>query len=44
LDADERVTSELQQEIQAWLQKDAIPFDAFWIGRRNFFMGQENSI
>jgi glycosyltransferase involved in cell wall biosynthesis len=41
LDADERVTSELQQEIQAWLQKDAIPFDAFWIGRRNFFMGQE---
>ena len=40
LDADERVTPALQQEIQSWLQKD-IPFDAFWIGRQNFFMGKK---
>lgn len=41
LDADERVTTDLQHEIQEWLQKETISFDAFWIGRRNFFMGEE---
>jgi len=41
LDADERVTPELRTEIEEWLRKDDIPYDAFWIGRRNFFMGKE---
>ena len=40
LDADERITPALQKEIQGWLHKD-IPFDAFWIGRQNFFMAQK---
>lgn len=40
LDADERVTPALAQEIQGWLAKDEIPFDAFWIGRQNYFMGR----
>lgn len=41
LDADERVTPELKHEIQGWLNKDSIPFDAFWIGRQNYFMGKK---
>ena len=41
LDADERVTPALKEEIQGWLQKDEIPFDAFWIGRQNHFMGKK---
>jgi glycosyltransferase involved in cell wall biosynthesis len=41
LDADERVTPALRQEIEHWLQQDDIPFDAFWIGRRNHFLGKE---
>jgi glycosyltransferase involved in cell wall biosynthesis len=41
LDADERVTPELKTEIQDWLAKPDIPYDAFWIGRRNFFLGKE---
>lgn len=41
LDADERVTPELKKEIQAWLKADKIPFDAFWINRQNYFMGQK---
>ncbi len=40
LDADERVTPELRQEIERWLHQDDIPFDAFWIGRNNHFLGQ----
>lgn len=40
LDADERVTSGLKMEIQQWLKRDEIPYDAFWIRRRSFFMGQ----
>ncbi len=41
LDADERVTEELKLEIQTWLAKAEIPYDAFWIGRQSFFMGQK---
>ncbi len=41
VDADERVTPELQKEIQSILSDENIPFDAFWIGRRNYFMGKE---
>ena len=40
LDADERLTPALTAEIQNWLQKDDIPFDAFWIGRQNHFLGK----
>lgn len=40
LDADERVTPELENEIKTLLQK---PFekDAFWIPRQSFFMGKK---
>lgn len=42
LDADERVTPELAQEIRHWMEQEAdIPFDAFWIGRQNHFMGRK---
>jgi glycosyltransferase involved in cell wall biosynthesis len=41
LDADERVPDALKQEIQTWLAQPDIPYDAFWIGRQNFFMGQQ---
>lgn len=41
LDADERVTPELKAELQNWLSQTEIPYDAFWIGRRNFFLGEE---
>ena len=41
VDADERVTPELQQEIQHLLQRDSIPCDAYWIFRKNYFMGKE---
>lgn len=41
LDADERVTPELKKEIQRWLAADHIPYDAFWIGRKNYFLGKE---
>ncbi len=40
VDADERVTPELQNEIQNLLKKEAIEEVAFWIGRNNHFMGQ----
>ncbi len=40
LDADERVTPELRQEIEQWLNQEDPPFDAFWIGRNNHFMGR----
>ncbi len=41
LDADERVTPMLRQEIQGVVGQENIPFDAFWIGRQNFFMGKK---
>ena len=41
LDADERITPALQKEIQDWLSAEDIPYDAFWIGRQNYFMGQK---
>ena len=41
LDADERVPEKLKLEIQKYLNQESIPYDAFWIGRRNFFMGKE---
>jgi glycosyltransferase involved in cell wall biosynthesis len=41
LDADERVTPELAEEIQHWLAQTDIPYDAFWIGRQNYFMGKK---
>ncbi len=41
LDADERVPEALKLEVQKWLNQEHIPYDAFWIGRRNFFMGKE---
>ncbi len=41
LDADERVTPELKNEIISVLSQDAIACDGFWIYRRNHFMGKE---
>ena len=41
LDADERVTPALRSEIEQWLGRDSIPFDAFWIGRNNHFLGRQ---
>ena len=40
LDADERVPAELAAEIKQLLQQEKIPFDCFWIGRNNHFMGK----
>lgn len=40
VDADERVTPELKNEIISILKKPDIKFHAFWIGRLNHFMGQ----
>ena len=40
LDADELVTPELRTEIDALLAADEIPYDAYWIGRDNHFMGK----
>jgi glycosyltransferase involved in cell wall biosynthesis len=39
LDADERVTPELAEEIQAILRQPE--YDGYWIRRRNFFLGKE---
>lgn len=41
LDADERVTPALWQEIQQLLSQETIPYDGFWISRQNYFMGQK---
>jgi glycosyltransferase involved in cell wall biosynthesis len=41
LDADERVPEDLKLEIQTWLAQPEITYDAFWIGRQNFFMGKK---
>lgn len=43
LDADERVTEQLRQEILAFRQSDDQSFTAFWIPRQNFFLGQKLS-
>lgn len=39
IDADERCTPELAQEVQAILQQDQLK-DGYWIPRRNWFMGR----
>lgn len=41
VDADERVTPELKQEIQFILSQEEIKSVAFSIGRKNFFLGKE---
>ncbi len=41
LDADERVDKALQQEITSILKQENIEEVAYWIKRRNFFMGSE---
>ena len=41
VDADELVTPELKNEIQELLKQDNIPHDAYWIYRKNYFMGKE---
>ena len=41
LDADERVTPELKQEIQELLALPELEYDAFQIKRRNFFLGKK---
>ena len=41
LDADEKVSDELKQEIKSILNKRDIEEKAFWIRRKNFFMGEE---
>ena len=41
VDADERVTEALTQEIRRLLQCPRDEIDAYWILRRNFFMGHE---
>ncbi len=41
LDADERVTPSLRAEIDQLLSQAEIPYDGFWIGRQNYFMGQK---
>ncbi|MBC6994195.1 glycosyltransferase family 2 protein [Neolewinella lacunae] len=40
LDADELVTPALRQEIDALLAAAELPYDAYWIGRDNHFMGK----
>jgi len=40
LDADERVTPELADEIRLMLANPPTDLDGFWIGRENYFMGQ----
>lgn len=41
LDADERVTPPLWNEIQQLLSQEKIEFDGYWINRQNHFMGQK---
>lgn len=40
VDADERVTEELQEEIKNVLKQPDLNFVAYWIGRMNHFMGE----
>lgn len=41
VDADERVSPELKAEIQTILSLEKNDTDAYWIGRKNFFLGKE---
>lgn len=41
VDADERVTAELKNEILEFLKNPTDTYVAFWIGRKNHFMGRE---
>ena len=41
VDADERVTQSLAEEIRGLLASPPDDIDAYWIYRRNFFLGQE---
>ena len=40
LDADERVTSELREEIRAVLRKSSASINGYWIPRKNYFLGR----
>lgn len=40
LDADERVSPQLKNEIQNLIQSDTLSHDAYWIPRQNDFMGK----
>ncbi len=41
VDTDERVTPELKEEIQKLLKNPPKEFNAYWIGRNNYFMGEK---
>lgn len=41
LDADERVTPQLKNEVQQLLQKPREGVDAYWIPRQNYFLGKK---
>jgi len=41
LDADERLTANLTQEIKTFLQNPSLDYAGYWIGRQNYFMGQK---
>lgn len=41
VDADERVTPELKEEILELLKNPPKEFNAYWIGRNNYFMGEK---
>jgi glycosyltransferase involved in cell wall biosynthesis len=41
VDADERVTPELEQEIVAITSEPSVSRPGYWIGRRSFFLGRE---
>lgn len=41
IDADERVEEPLQKEIQEVLAKDDEPYQAYWMYRKNFFLGKQ---
>lgn len=41
LDADERLSPELLQEIQAFMKNPNTQYAGYWIGRQNYFMGQK---
>lgn len=41
LDADERVTVQLKEEIEAFKKEEKSEFVGFWIPRQNYFLGQK---
>jgi len=41
LDADERMSPKLNEEIQKMLQENSMKFDAYWIRRENHFLGKK---